>query len=196
MAHYSAKLDDLYQSFALPAKGDLDPLSLARELFSWLWEVKPSRYKPGGSYRLTDVIDAQMRKKSGAVGNCLGLTLLYNLLLRRGGIVADALYMENAFGLRPHVLTLFRTDNTLLDIEHSLPAGFDYKGHLSDPSRIIWGDRALVADIYHSRGNELFERGELKEALKNYNMAIDLNPEYERAHLNRTILLDKLGKRE
>lgn len=60
------------------------------------------------------------------------------------------------------------------------------------PERRTWGDKELVADIYQSRGTELFEKGKLREALGNYDMALKLNPEYEKAELNRAILLDRM----
>jgi len=75
-----------------------------------------------------------------------------------------------------------------------LPDGFDYRGHRVQRERIRWGDRELIADIYHSVANELFEKGDFVEALKNYDMAIRFNPQYEKARLNKEILLDKLGK--
>jgi tetratricopeptide (TPR) repeat protein len=108
------------------------------------------------------------------------------------GIMAEALYLENAFGIGPHVLSVLKIEDCLIDIENTLPDGFDYKGHLDDPSRMGWGDRELVADIYHSLGNELFSKGEFAKALKNYEMALRLNPQYEKAHLNRAILLAKM----
>lgn len=194
MTLYSSKLHDLHQSFIRQTRPGRSPLNTARELFDWLWRIKQSRYEPGGNYRLPDVIDAQTSKRCAAVGNCLGLTLLYHTLLRRGGIKAEALYLENAFGAGPHVLTLLPINDSPVDVENSLPGGFDYKGHLRDPSRKRWGDMDLVADIYHSLGNEFFDKGELDEALKSYNMAINLNPKYERAYLNRMILSDKMGQ--
>ncbi len=193
MALYSSKLHDLHDSFTRHVRPAPDPLNRARALFDWLWRVKPSRYKAGGNYRLTDVIDAQTGRGS-AVGNCLGLTLLYNALLRRGDIEAEALWLENAFGAGPHVLTLLPINDSMVDVENSLPGGFDYKGHLKISSRKRWGAKDLVADIYHSLGNEFFDNGELSESLKCYNMAINLNPEYERAHLNRMILSEKIGQ--
>jgi tetratricopeptide (TPR) repeat protein len=80
----------------------------------------------------------------------------------------------------------------LIDIENIFAEGFDYKGHLSAPMRTVWGDRELVADIYHSQGNEAFEKENLPEALKNYKKAINLNPNYQKAHFNLSILLDKI----
>ncbi|NVL93151.1 MAG: tetratricopeptide repeat protein, partial [Desulfobacterales bacterium] len=93
----------------------------------------------------------------------------------------------------PHVLTLLETGESVIDIENILPQGFDYKGHLKNPSRTIWGDRELVADIYHSRGNEYYEKGCYREALRSYDIAIKLNPRYESARLSKAIVLDRIG---
>jgi tetratricopeptide (TPR) repeat protein len=165
----------------------------ARSLFTWLWIEKPTRYKSHGPFRLGEVADAQLSEEHQTVGNCLGLTLLYNCLLRRIGIEAEALYLENAFGIGPHVLTLVKTEGFLIDVENILTDGFDFKGHLANPSRIRWGDRELVADIYHSLGNEFFKKERFIEALNHYDRAIQLNPQYEKAHLNKAILLNRMG---
>lgn len=188
------KLDQLAKQFIGQMKGPQQPAEKARALFDWLWERKPGRYEPGGCFRLDDVIDAELSKENRTVGNCLGLTLLYQCLLKKMGIHADALYLENAFGMGPHVLTLLQTDASTIDIENILPEGFDFKRHLNDPSRTKWGDKELVGDIYHSLGNEWFEKGEFAKALNNYERAIKLNPRYEKAHLNKAIVMDKLGK--
>jgi tetratricopeptide (TPR) repeat protein len=193
---YMHKLDELYQQFVYSVMFPSDLLAKAGALFKWLWIEKPARYKPHGHFRLNHVIDAQLSQDSQAVGNCLGLTLLYNCLVKKMGIHAEASYLENAFEIGPHVLTVLKTETSLIDIENVLPDGFDYKGHLDDPSRIRWGDRELVADIYHSVGNELFSKGEFIKALKNYEMALDLNPQYEKARLNKAILLDKIEMNE
>ena len=189
---YRHKLDDLYRQFIDSVAPPSDSLAKAEALFRWLWMEKPVRYKPHGCFRLNDVIDAQLSKDSQAVGNCLGLTVLYNCLLKKIGIDAGALYLENAFGIGPHVLTILKREEVLIDVENMLLDGFDYKGHLDDPSRIEWGDRELVADIYHSLGNELFLKGEWTEALKKYEMSLYLNPGYEKARLNKAMLLDKI----
>ena len=194
LAGYKSKLDCLYQQFAHQIIPNSGPVEKARVLFNWLWKVKPSRYRPQGNSRLGDVIDAQLSKDSQTVGNCLGLTLLYNCLLRKMEINAEALYLENAFGIGPHVLTLLQIEEFLIDIENILPNGFDYKGHFDNSTRTRWGDRELVADIYHSLGNEFFEKGQWSEALKSYDMAIYLNPQYEKARLNKAILIDKMGR--
>jgi tetratricopeptide (TPR) repeat protein len=193
LVEYRGKLDQLTKQFIGQMKPSHEAVEKASVLFDWLWERKPGRYKPQGHFRLNDVIDAELSKDSRTVGNCLGLTLLYQCLLKKMSIHADAVYLENAFGMGPHVLTLLQTDTSAIDIENILPDGFDYKGHLNHPSRTKWGDRELVADIYHSLGNEYFEKGEFAKALNNYEMAIKLNPQYEKAHLNKAILMDKLG---
>ena len=168
------------------------PFTKARQVFEWLWKEKPDRYKQKDHYKLSDVIEGQLSKENREVGNCLGLTVLYNCLLKRIGIRAEALYLECAFGVRPHVLTLLQINDIEIDIENILPKGFDYNGHLKDPSRTRWGDREIVADIYHSIGNEFFKMGKLRDALKNYDRAITLNPAYEKAQLNKLIVIDKI----
>jgi len=194
LAEYKRKLDSLCRQFSHQIISTSNLVTKARTLFNWLWEEKPACYEPHGRYRLNGVIDAQLSKDIQAVGNCLGLTLLYNSLLQRMGIDTEALYIENAFGRGPHVLTILQTEESLIDIENIFSDGFDYKGHLNNPSRTRWGSRELVADIYHSVGNEVFEKGEWIEALKNYDRAIHLNPHYEKAYLNKVILVDRMNK--
>jgi tetratricopeptide (TPR) repeat protein len=191
---YFEKLDHLRQQFLDKIKPSSDPVIRARDLFTWLWIEKPDRYKSHGNFRLSHAIDAQISKDIPVVGNCLGLTLLYDCLLRRMEIEAGTLYLGNAFGIGPHVLTLLSTQESLIEIENIFQDGFDYKGHLNNPSRKEWGDRELVADIYHSLGNEYFEKGEWSKALKHYEKAIHLNPRYEKAHLNRAILVGKMDR--
>lgn len=194
IAVYEKKLDSLCQEFNRETIPTSQSLLKAKRLFSWLWEKKPARYKSRGSFKLNHVIDGQLSQDNRAVGNCLGLTLLYNCLLHRMGIGAEASYLEIAFETRPHVFTTLQTKTSITDIENILPDGFDYKGHLNNPLRTRWGNKELIADIYHSMGNKFFERGEFTEALKNYEMAIRLNPQYKKARLNKAILLDKMNR--
>ena len=87
------KIDHLQRQFIREIKPTSDPVMRARALFTWLWIEKPNRYKSHGNFRLNDVIDAHLNRDSQSVGNCLGLTLFFNCLLRRMGIEADALYL-------------------------------------------------------------------------------------------------------
>lgn len=189
---YLRKLDCLSRQFNLGGTHDFSLPTRAEMLFDALWKDRPHRYKPQGHFRLNQVIDAQLNKKRRAVGNCLGLTLLYNCLLKKIGIEAEALHLKNAFGIGPHVLTVLRIDDFMIDVENVLPNGFDYKGYKQDPCRLTWGDQELVADIYQSRGTEFFEKGKFREALRNYEMALRLNPTYEKAELNRAIVLERM----
>ena len=196
IATYARKLDKLNQQFIHEMNHISDPLTTAKALFEWLWVKKPARYVPHGHFRLHHVIDSQLSKGIIAVGNCLGLTLLYNCLLQRLRIDAQALYVENAFGIGPHVLTVLKTKESMVDIENIRPDGFGYKGHINDPSRTKWSDKELVADIYHSMGNECYERDKYKDALTYYEKAIALNPHYEKACLNKAIVLDRISMKK
>lgn len=167
-------------------------LSRARHIFNELWRDRPARYQPGGHFRLHHVIDAQING-STPVGNCLGLTCLYNCLLKITGIRPKTVCLEHAFHMGPHVITFLEIDHSQIDIENIFAEGFDYQGHKSNPSRSLWGDKELVADIYHSMGNEYFERGEFAEALESYEKALELHPGYEKASLNRAIVLDRMN---
>ncbi|MDY6856915.1 MAG: tetratricopeptide repeat protein [Thermodesulfobacteriota bacterium] len=192
MAEYSAKLDDLFNRHVIKLKNLHSPVSRAKALFESLWIERPARYKPNGQFRLNNVIDIHISQESQTPGNCLGLTLLYNLLLHRMGIPAKTLYLEHAFEIGPHVLTLILQGESKIDVENILPNGFDYKGHLDNPSRVKWGDKELVADIYNSQGSALFVMGDYHEALRCYDMAIHLNPQYEKVYLNKLILQEKI----
>jgi tetratricopeptide (TPR) repeat protein len=193
LVQYLGKLESFHKRLIPEMRNLREPLAIASVLFDWLWSQKPKRYKSNGSFRFNEVIDAQMSHRSLQVGNCLGLTLFYNCLLRKFDIRSSALYLEGAFGIGPHVLTVMQVGGSSIDIENILPNGFNYKGHLNNSSRIRWGDVELVADIYHSVGNVCFQDGKYQEALKNYDMSITLNPRYEKALLNRTIVMDKIG---
>jgi len=194
LVEYRGKLNQFAKQFTDEMKGVWGPTDRAKALFAWLWERKPDRYEPRGHFRLNDVIDAERSKENRAVGNCLGLTLLYQCLLKKLDVRPEALHLENAFGMGPHVLTVLQAGGSTIDIENILPDGFGYEGHLKNPSRTKWGDTELVADIYHSVGNEWFEKGEFAKALRSYEMAVKLNPQYEKAYLNKAIVMDRLGK--
>jgi tetratricopeptide (TPR) repeat protein len=196
LAEYRQRLVSLHRHFVRDMKPGHEILHKAKALFDWLWIQKASRYQKGGPFRLNDAIDSQLSRDRRVVGNCLGLTLLYNTLARRLGIEVGALYLERAFGIGPHVLTVLQAGDVLIDIEHTLPEGYNYQGHLDSTDRARWGEKELVADIYHSRANECYERGEYEEALELYEMAIVLNPRYEKAYLNKAIVLDRMEKEE
>jgi len=194
IAHYQHLFNELQRTLLDQVILSDDPFMRAKQVFDWLWQEKPNRYQPKSHYKLSDMIETQLSKENRAVGNCLGLTILYNCFLRRIGVHVKALQLEYAFGIGPHVLSLLPGGYSDLHIENILKQGFDYKGHLNNPSGTKWGDREIVADIYHSVGNQLFEKGDLMGALRNYEKAVSLNPDYEKALLNKAILVDKLSR--
>lgn len=196
VAGYSHKLGKLYQHFIRDMKPSAEPINRAEALFEWLWITKPSRYQQGAAFRLHEVIDAQLSEENCVVGNCLGLTLLFTSLALRLNVEVGTVYLEHAFEIGPHVLTVLKAGDRLIDIEHSLAEGFDYTGHLHSTGRELWGEKELVADIYHSRANECYEMCEYKKALELYEKAIALNPQYEKALLNKAIVLDKIEREE
>jgi tetratricopeptide (TPR) repeat protein len=190
---YLLRLDTLCQQIEPCATGK-DNLNKARAIFDWLWQTKPNRAERKGSFRLTEVIDAQLDPGTEKVGNCLGLTVLYNVLAQKFGLNVKAIHVEDALGQGPHVFSILDTGKETVDIDNIFPNGFDFKGHLANPGRTLWGDVELIADIYHSTGNEFFEQGLHKEAAKSYSKALLLNPKYTKAHLNRALALFLLGR--
>lgn len=167
----------------------------ARAIFDWLWVGKPKRYQYRGNFKLTEVLQAQLGKGE-AVGNCLGLTLLYNVLCHRFGLKIKVGYVDEAFGLGPHIFSILVIKNGTIDVENILPYGFDYQGHINNPGRQEWGDQELVADIYLSIGNSFFEQKDLAKAIENYDKTLKLNPKYLKAYHNKGMALVELGRVE
>lgn len=195
LKYYLGQLDYLCQQISseIGSGGDAEK---AKIIFDWLWTNKPKRYQRQGNFRLTQVLEAQLGEKEEIVGNCLGLTLLYNVLCQRFGLKVKAIHLEEAFGWGPHVFSVLVTDSGTLDVENIFHDGFDYKGHINNPGRQEWGDRELVADLYLSNGNSLFERGDFAGAVESYDKALKLNPKYVKAYHNKGLALTQLGRME
>jgi len=192
LKRYLDVIDRVHQAIADTIPTDSDAVEKARGIFDWLWQGKPDRYEPQGSFRLTRVLDAQVGT-SDRVGNCLGLTVLYNVLARRFKLTVRAAYLEEAFGRGPHVLSVLEAGKSTIDIENILPDGFDYRAHRKAGGRIEWGDRELIADIYHSIGNESAASGDWEGAIENYDKSLMLYPRHNRVRLNKGISLVELG---
>lgn len=194
LKNYLRQIDFLCQQIS-PEIGSPDSVRKARVIFSWLWRSKPNRYQHQGNFRLTEVLKAQLAG-SEVVGNCLGLTVLYNVLCQRFGLKIKAGYVDEAFGLGPHVFSILVTEEKTIDIENIFPYGFNYKGHLNNPGRQEWGDRELVADIYLSLGNSFFEQKAFTKGVESYDKALKLNPKYLKAYYNKGLALMELGRVE
>jgi tetratricopeptide (TPR) repeat protein len=190
LTFYLSLWEELYHQVLphIPSRGDEE---MANALFEWLWQTKPWRYKSRGSFRLTEVIQAQLDPSKQEVGNCLGLTLLFNTLAQGLGLKVGALYLERAFDRGPHILSVLYTPRGLIHVENILPSGFNYQGHLHLPQQ-EWGDKELLAEIYLSVGNEFFEQGKWGEAVVNYDKALKLNPHSQKAHLNKLMAQSQL----
>ncbi|MDY6893428.1 MAG: tetratricopeptide repeat protein [Chloroflexota bacterium] len=192
---YQARIDMLCKEIEADTPPG-DDLQKARGLFDWLWTKKPTRYETQGNFRLMTVIDAQLSLSEEKVGNCLGLTILYNVVAQSFGLKTGAIYLDDAFGIGPHVFSVLVIDNATIDVENIVPHGFDFREHLNNPQRKLWGNTGLIADIYHSIGNQLMEANNLEEAVQHYSKAIRLNPNYAKAYLNRGIALSLLGRED
>jgi len=192
---YLSKISMLCKHIEAETTGDYE-LQKAKSLFDWLWQKKPNRSERQGSFKLTEVIDTQLDPDIEKVGNCLGLTVLYNVLAQSLGLEVKSIHVEDAFSKGPHVFSTLYTAQGTIDIENILSSGFDFKGHLHNPQRTEWDDAELIADIYHSIGNQYFEQRDLENAMQSYTKAIKLNPRYTKAYLNRAIALFLLGRDE
>lgn len=186
------RLCDEINKFVASSDSDVDK---ARVIFHWLWMSKPRRYKAQGHYKIADVSDAQTGR-ARHVGNCLGLTVLYNIIAQRFDIKVKAAYMENAFGRGPHVFSILTSGKSTIDIENVFPNGFAYPGHLNPSERYVWNDEELIADVYNSMGNEMFAAGKRSRAIECYDKAIILNPTYRKPYLNKGMALVELGRDE
>ncbi len=56
------------------------------------------------------------------------------------------------------------------------------------------GDEADASAVMHAKGILAYRNGDLKLALANFNRAIDLNPTFITAYINRGIVLYRMGK--
>jgi len=92
----------------------------AGNLFGYLSGSNKSRYKLY-AYRFNRVIDAQIDhgSVSGPVGNCLGLTALYNILGSRLGLDLSIKQGNN------HLFSLLHADGKEVEIENTAFMGFN-----------------------------------------------------------------------
>ena len=77
IVHYTRLFSWLYRKLLDQVILSDDPVMRAKQAFDWLWHEKPNRYRPKGHYKLSDVVESQLREESQGVGNCLGLTILW-----------------------------------------------------------------------------------------------------------------------
>ena len=129
-----------------------DKVKNAETIFNRMWRTKPNRYELEGNFRLTEVVDAQL-DKTEKIGNCLGLTILYNSLAQELSLSMKAAHLDNFMG-HPHVFSILYTETSMIPIENIFPNGFDYDPHKHHPQLVEWDNIHLIADLYNSRANE------------------------------------------
>lgn len=176
-----SRLEVLLSRAAVPPG---DARHRAKALFNYLGQSKPRRYQPGGEFCLHRAVANQLRPEPGPVGNCLGLTLLYNALALGLGLKVGALYLPEAFGRGPHTCSLLYVKRGIVIIEHIFPDGFGYAGHRENRFQEKWGERELVAEVWVARGNALWEQGDLSGAAASYREALEVCPGFPKAVVN------------
>ena len=148
---YMTRFNRIKENLGDSIKGQ-DKREDAETIFDWLWKIKSNRYDRGGNFKLPPVVDAYLGERE-KVGNCLGLTTLYNALAQTFDIPMQAAYLDNFMG-SPHVFSLFPSETGTLPIENIFPNGFDYAPHRPNRQISKWDNIHLIADIYNSRANE------------------------------------------
>jgi len=151
LKEYMKNFFDMINDLKNHVKGH-DKVKNAEIIFNWLWRTKPNRYELEGNFRLIQVVDAQL-DETERVGNCLGLTILYNSLAQESNLSMKAAHLDNFMG-HPHVFSILYAETSTIPIENIFPNGFDYDPHKHNPQLVEWDNIHLIADLYNSRANE------------------------------------------
>lgn len=152
-----------------------DHREAAKVLFDYLWTSKPKRF--GTSFLLARVIDAQLDPDLDiSVGTCVGLTALYSVLALRVGLNLTLLSNSD------HLLSRLRAGEEIIDIDHTDPQGFAQTNSKEFKELPIL---MITASVLNSRGLDHEQNGRFVAALKDYDKAIRVRPEYANAHNNR-----------
>ena len=181
---YTAKLDTIEKDFK--RKNSVGKLNyiIARALFNYLGETKDDRYN--SDFLLADVIDNQLSEvPNQTVGDCVGLTSLYTVLGQRIGLDLSILISID------HVLNCMNEKDREIIIENTDRFGFD----IAHPKHDFKKEKlsALVATTLNSRGLDKYEHNRYQEAIKDYDRAIELNPDETTAFNNRGVAKQVIG---
>ncbi len=74
-------------------------------------------------------------------------------------------------------------------------SGERYEREADAPTPLVESD-PRYAIVHYNRGNAYFRQGNAKEAISEYNKAIELNPTYANVYFNRGLVYKSLGKKE
>jgi len=183
---YTQKLNQIYNRFIerLTAKSPLSlsstrnymTTSMAKWLFEYLWNTKPRRCN--SNFLLTDVIDAQLSPDANQkVGSCVGLTSLYTVLGLREGLNLTILVSGS------HIVNRLTIDSAnSLNIDNTDPLGFECQ--IKEEEFLEYPPVKLIANVLNSRGMAWERADNLEKARKNYEKAIEVNPDYANAYNN------------
>jgi len=182
---YVAKLDKLEKNFKRNNSMKKGNYALAKALFDYLGETKYDRYNL--DCLLANVIDNQLSEDSNqTVGDCVGLTSLYTVLGQRIGLDLSV------FKSMKHILNCMTENHKEIFIENIQRFGFDIVYPKNDFKKEKLS--ALVAVTLNSRGLDKYNNAQYQGAIRDYDRAIELNPDYETAFNNRGIAKEKMGE--
>jgi tetratricopeptide (TPR) repeat protein len=118
-----------------------------------------------------------------------------------GALIVGIIYLMNEGRLRK-LGEWFRSFLVYLEEQRTTgsqpPArrfGQGYQGEADVPTPLVESD-PRYAIVHYNRGNDYFRQGDTKEAISEYNKAIELNPTYANVYYNRGQVYKSLGKKE
>ncbi len=142
------------------AKTDVDK---AEAVFNWLWVSKPNRYN--SAPRLTEALDNQL-SDSEEVGDCMGLTLLYNSVCQRLGIDMNAVWTIR------HIYSAMDVGEEINPIENTSRDGF---GNGSGIGKVI-GNQQFIQRFLIRLAYDYKEAERYKDAFSLDEIALRINP--------------------
>ena len=186
---YTRKIDGIQEEFlehlSEKSKANADASLSKRDIAILLLEhIHKNTMTERDVFSLKHTIDSYLAGQ--VTGNCLALTSLYTVLGLRNSLDLAVLYSTE------HILCELTIDSKHYPIETTGKDGFNFAN--IDYSRA--GLNALVATAFISRGVAKSKLGLKKEAIEDYNRAIELEPKYADAFNNRGAAKSKLGLEE
>jgi tetratricopeptide (TPR) repeat protein len=180
IAEYIEKFDRLYMGYVqYKIDNNLHPSNKFQEiecLNKYLWKNGHLWRAVEQAFMLDKVIDNQLAylaDKYGRVevGNCEGLTMLFNIMAVRAGIPAQSVFILG------HIFSLYESRV----IENTVSTGNNSKVFSKD--NVVSAYKGIAASFYNI-GFELSKKKEYDKAILAYEKAILLHPKYTSAYIN------------
>jgi len=168
LASYMQKFEGLCSTISEDpkVKSASNKVEKAKAIFDWLWESKPDRYN--SCNKLTDALDNQLSKEKKSVGDCGGLTSLYNSICQRFGISVLSVHAaEHIYS----VLTM--DDGNLLVIENTNKDGF---GNGSDRG-LIQNNKQFVQAFLDNLSHRYQSENDNERAFIQDKLALKIDPD-------------------